>query len=54
MKKKLPLIAIILIFLIGVGVLSYPLVSSVVNNIRRAELSSCLLGGKQHRHASGG
>ena len=33
MKKKLPLIAIILIFLIGVGVLSYPLVSSVVNNI---------------------
>ena len=33
MKKKLPLIAIILIFLIGVGVLSYPLVASVVNNI---------------------
>ena len=33
MKKKLPLIAIILIFLIGIGVLSYPLVSSVVNNI---------------------
>ncbi len=33
MKKKLPLIAIILIFLIGVGVLSYPLISSVVNNI---------------------
>ena len=33
MKNKLPLIAIILIFLIGVGVLSYPLVASVVNNV---------------------
>lgn len=33
MKNKLPLIAIILIFLVGVGVLSYPLVASVVNNI---------------------
>lgn len=33
MKKKLPIIAIILIFLIGMGVLCYPLVSSVINNI---------------------
>lgn len=33
MKRKLFLTAILLIFLTGVGVLSYPLVSSVVNNI---------------------
>ncbi len=33
MKKSLPIIAIALIFLIGVGVMSYPLISSVVNNI---------------------
>ncbi len=33
MKKKLPIIAVILIFAVGVGILSYPLVSSVVNNI---------------------
>lgn len=32
MKKKLVLIAIILIFVVGVGVLSYPFISSVVNN----------------------
>lgn len=32
MKKYIPIIAIVLIFLIGVGVLSYPLVSSVINN----------------------
>lgn len=32
MKKKLPVIAIILIFLIGLGVMSYPLVSSMINN----------------------
>ncbi len=33
MKKKLSLIAIVIIFLVGVGVLSYPLISAVVNNI---------------------
>lgn len=33
MKNKLPLIAIFLIFLTGIGILSYPLISSVVNNI---------------------
>jgi len=33
MKKSLPIIAIALGFLIGVGVMSYPLISSVVNNI---------------------
>ena len=33
MKRTLPIIAIALIFLIGVGILSYPLVSSVINNI---------------------
>ena len=33
MKRKLALIAIFLIFLTGVGILSYPLISSVVNNI---------------------
>ncbi len=32
MKKYIPIIAIILIFIIGVGVLAYPLVSSVINN----------------------
>ena len=33
MKKILPIIIILIIFLIGVGIISYPLVSSVVNNI---------------------
>ncbi len=33
MKKTLPIIAIALIFLVGVGILAYPLVSSVINNI---------------------
>ncbi len=33
MKRKLPFIGIIIIFLIGIGVLSYPLISAVVNNI---------------------
>ncbi|MBR1731787.1 MAG: hypothetical protein IJ725_05090, partial [Ruminococcus sp.] len=33
MKKRLPLIFIILVFIVGVGLLSYPLVSSVINNI---------------------
>lgn len=33
MKKTIPIIAIILIFVIGIGFLCYPLVSSVVNNI---------------------
>lgn len=32
MKKKLPVIAIILIFIIGLGIMSYPLVSSMINN----------------------
>lgn len=32
MKKTLPLIAVLLIFLVGVGVLTYPLLSSMVNN----------------------
>ena len=33
MKRYLPIIAIILIFLIGLGVLTYPLISAVINNI---------------------
>lgn len=33
MKKTLPLIAVLLVFLIGVGILVYPLISSVVNNM---------------------
>ncbi len=33
MKKALPIIIVALIFLVGVGILSYPLVSSVINNI---------------------
>ena len=33
MKRFLPIIIIALIFLIGLGVLCYPLVSSVINNI---------------------
>lgn len=33
MKRKLPVIFIIFVFLVGVGFLSYPLVSSVINNI---------------------
>lgn len=32
MKRKLPIIAIILIFIIGLGVLAYPLVSAMINN----------------------
>lgn len=32
MKKTLPLIAVLLVFLVGVGVLTYPLISSMVNN----------------------
>ena len=33
MKKRLPFIIISVIFVIGLGVLLYPLVSSIVNNI---------------------
>ncbi len=33
MKKMIPIILIALIFIVGLGVLSYPLVSSVVNNL---------------------
>lgn len=33
MKKTLPLIAVLLVFLVGVGILAYPLISSVVNNM---------------------
>ena len=33
MKKALPIILILLIFLGGLGILTYPLISSVVNNI---------------------
>lgn len=33
MKRYFPIIIIILIFLIGLGILCYPLVSSVINNI---------------------
>lgn len=33
MKKTLPLIAVLLVFLIGVGILAYPLISSVINNM---------------------
>lgn len=33
MKKILPLIFVLLIFLVGVGVLAYPLVSSMINNM---------------------
>lgn len=32
MKKAIPIIIVLLIFLVGVGVLAYPLVSSMVNN----------------------
>ena len=32
MKRILPIILIILIFLVGLGILSYPLVSSMINN----------------------
>ena len=32
MKRKLPIIFIILIFLVGLAILSYPLVSSMINN----------------------
>ncbi len=33
LKRTLPLVAVLLIFLIGVGVLVYPLISSMVNNV---------------------
>ena len=33
MKKIFPIVLILFIFLIGVGVISYPLISSVINNI---------------------
>lgn len=33
MKRYLPIIAIVLIFVVGLGILCYPLVSSVINNI---------------------
>ena len=33
MKRKLAIFGIILIFIAGVGIMSYPLVSSVINNI---------------------
>ena len=33
MKKMIPIILIALIFIVGLGVLSYPLVSSVVTNL---------------------
>lgn len=32
MKKKLPIICIVLIFIAGIAVMSYPLISSVINN----------------------
>lgn len=32
MKQKLPIIGIVLIFLVGLGILCYPLISSAVNN----------------------
>lgn len=34
MKKTLPIIAVALVFLIGLGILSYPLISSVINNMQ--------------------
>ena len=33
MKKAIPIIIILLIFTIGLGILTYPLISSVANNI---------------------
>ena len=42
MKKTLPLIAVLLVFLVGVGVLSYPLVSSVINNITTRQESKTI------------
>lgn len=33
MKRFLPIIAIVLIFVVGLGILCYPLISSVINNI---------------------
>ncbi len=32
MKKSIPIIAIILIFVVGLGILAYPLVSAMINN----------------------
>lgn len=43
MKRKLALIAIFLIFLTGVGILSYPLISSVVNNIESRNNASAYM-----------
>ena len=37
MKRNLPLILVLLVFLVGVGVLAYPLVSSMVNNAETRE-----------------
>ena len=34
MKKTLPIIAVALVFLIGLWILSYPLISSVINNMQ--------------------
>lgn len=43
MKKYMPVIAVVLIFLIGLGILSYPLISSVINNMNaRSEEESYL------------
>lgn len=33
MKKKLPVIFIVLIFVVGIAIMSYPVVSSIINNI---------------------
>ena len=33
MKNKLPIIAIVMIFLVGLGILSYPLISAAINNL---------------------
>ncbi|MEE0957788.1 MAG: class C sortase [Ruminococcus sp.] len=40
MKKFIPILIIMLIFLAGVGILSYPLISSVVNNIEMRNASN--------------
>ncbi len=33
MKKKLSIVAVVLIFLIGIGIMTYPFVSSIINNM---------------------
>lgn len=43
MKRKLALIAIFLIFITGVGILSYPLVSSIVNNLENRSNASAYM-----------